>query len=176
MYKKRTIATLLIALFMISTLAVAVSVQGVLAPGMAGGTIEVVSLDLSHLADEELFNAEPETLVLGDIPFDGQHSTVTMEGTLSDLHLSKDDKGAWPDTAYVNIGMRPEADKDRANAGVWFFVAATGAGGSPYELYKAQLEDYTGQCEDPATILMPRGLGDYRYKVTFKPDTGTLIG
>lgn len=147
---------------------------------LEGKSLEVTSL---HLIDvdveltEEAFNAEPETIVLDDVVFDGQSGTVTIEGTLSDLYLSLNDEGKWPDTAYINIGMRPKADKDRANAGVWMVLASTSyGGGPPYKEYKVQLQDWTGQpTADEKYIMMPRGLADYRYKITFVPE-GSIGG
>lgn len=127
----------------------------------AGSTISVESV---HLCDpggetEDAFNGELETLVLDDVAFDAQTcSQVIIEGEVSALVLG----AGWVDTAYVEIGLRPEATMNTRNAGV-YLIALNGASGT-----EIHLQDYTGGGRSGGVITINKD-ADFRYKITLRP-------
>jgi len=163
------------------TLAVAVSLLVVPAMVSAadytvgGSTISVGSVHLCDLGSENAtcFDAEPETLVLLDgITFDAQTSEVVIAGNVSALDLG----AGWVDTAYVEIGLRPDATKDARNAGVYLIALNTG------EETWIHLQDYSGNGnEDPdgtdyAEVIKISGLNTgFRYEMTLTP-SGSIGG
>jgi len=156
--------TLLIAVLLISTITLA-NVSGLIEHlDMAGGTIEVTSIELTG-TPEENFDDEPETLVLDDEVFDAQSKPVTITGTLSDLVLG----AGWVDTAYVEIGVRPAATKDDRNSGVYmiFFAHLDGD-------YFVHLQDYTGH-NNIEGFHVAKDLAPFSYTITLTP-TGDVGG
>ncbi|MBU0777769.1 hypothetical protein KKF82_05885, partial [Patescibacteria group bacterium] len=175
---KKIKATLLIAVFIISTLAIAIPLSAAdeltLNIHMAGGTIQVTSIEpviLEGLTDaqkEAAFDAEPETLVLDTVAFDAQRVPVTIEGTISPTNLG----AAWPTCAYVEIGVRPAATKLERNAGVYLIAYNLAA------QTEIHLQDYSGGGnEGPAQIIYLDGQNTaFRYEITLTPNTATGVG
>lgn len=136
---------------------------------MDGCALEVISKHLCELGEEteEAFNEEPETLVLGDTVFDAQSSPVIIEGTISSLNLGT----GWPETAYIEIGVRPEATKNERNAGIFLIVLVGGCGNIEFHL-----QDYSGGGRVGGVInIDPAGVSNYRYRITLTP-SGTIGG
>jgi len=171
---KKLTATLLIAVFIISTLTIAmtVGVNGLIEHrDMAGGTIQITSItpvileDLNEAEKEAAFYAEPEELVLDNVAFDAQSKPVTITGTLFPIDLG----GVWTNTSYVEIGVRPRATKDERNSGVYMIFFSADA-----ENYTVHLQDYTGH----GNILgfnANKSLAPFSYKITLTP-TGAVGG
>jgi len=162
---KKLTTILLIATLMISTLTVAVSVQGLpVYHGMAGGTIQVTSITPVTELDESAFDAEPETLVLDDVVFDAQSGPVIIDGKISALTGT-----VWPDTAYIEIGVRPKATKDERNSGVYMIFYSLDA-----DNYYVHLQDYTGHGHSLG-FSVAKNLAPFTYKITLTP-TGDIGG
>ncbi len=126
-----------------------------------GSSIEVTSLNLCELGAETegAFNAEPETLVVDGEAFDAQsRSQLTIEGEVSDLVLGV----GWVNTAYVEIGLRPEATMNARNAGV-YLIALNGDSGT-----EIHLQDYTGGGRTGGVISITKDTA-FRYKITLTP-------
>ncbi|GAH36230.1 unnamed protein product, partial [marine sediment metagenome] len=151
--------TLLIAVLLISTLAIAIPTVSADLVTMAGGTIEVTSIAPTAGTTEEQFNAEPHYTVLDDTVFDAQSIPVTITGEVSALTLGAN----WLDTAYVEIGVRPEATKTERNSGVYLIAF------NAVDETWVHLQDYTGQNTDPYIIKLPKNT-DFSYKITLTPD------
>jgi len=138
---------------------------------MPGNTVSVRSVNTTGMTPQQAFEAEPETLVLDDhmaVPFDAQTNTVTIEGNISALSLGL----GWPDTAYVEIGVRPESTKYERNAGVYMIFFS-----KDNKTYEVHLQDYTGQRPDADQIItLKRGMEPYTYKITLTPDEIGGIG
>lgn len=130
---------------------------------LKGGSVNVISKHLCELGEEneEAFNGEPETLMLGNTFFDAQNSPVVIEGVISNLNLGT----IWPDTAYIEIGIRPEATKNTKNAGIFLIAFAAGGG-----IIKFHLQDYTGGGRDGGIISIDSaGVNNYRYRIILTP-------
>lgn len=123
---KAKIATLIIPAFMLISLVSVVSAQEFHA--MEGSSVSVTSE----------VGAWPQETVLDDAIFDAQSGPVAIGGTIFDLYLAS---GGWPDTAYLEIGVRPEATKEVTNAGVYMIVLASQTEG----ILAIHLQDYGGQ-------------------------------
>lgn len=126
----------------------------------AGSTISVISQHLCELGGETqgAFNAEPKTIVLDAAAFNAQTNPVTIEGEVSVLALGD----GWVDTAYIEIGLRPEATKNARNAGV-YLIALNGADGT-----QVHLQDYTGGGRLGGVIPIPKN-SDFSYEITLTP-------
>lgn len=169
---KRKIFSILFALALsvslVTAVPVAVSANGTTYT-QKGGVITVIS---KHICDlkaetEEAFKAEPETLVLDDVAFDAQTcSQVTIEGEVSDLVSG----AGWPSTAYVEIGLRPEATKADRNAGVYLIAFNVDGVGT-----RIHLQDYTGSGQSGGLINIAAQNSAFRYKITLKP-SGSIGG
>ena len=131
--------------------------------GMAGSTVSVTSIDTSGMTDEDAFNNEPETLVLDNVPFDAQTAPVTMEGEVLALDLGN----GWVDTAYVEIGVRPESTKDERNAGVYLIAFNVDGDGT-----WVHLQDYSGNGQSGGVIKIGED-SDFSYKMTLTPSGST---
>lgn len=107
--------------------------------------------------------SEPETLVLDDMPFDAQTAPVTLEGEVSALDLGN----GWADTAYVEIGVRPESTKNERNAGV--YLIAFNVGGVETRI---NLQDYSGNGQSGGVISIDKD-SDFSYKMTLTPSGST---
>lgn len=136
---------------------------------LEGKTIGVTSItpvvldELDDLQKEAAFDAEPETLVLDDVAFDAQSGPVTIEGTISDLNLG----AGWVDTAYVEIGVRPEATKGKRNAGIYMIFLSASA-----DNYLVHLQDYTGH-GNTLGFTVAKNLAPFTYKITLTPTDST---
>lgn len=149
----RTLATLLIATFMISMFAVGVQANQFLT--MEGSSLSVTSE----------YGAYPEVTVLDDVAFDAQSGLVTIEGTISDLNVAS---GGWPDTAYLEIGVRPETTKEETNAGVYMIVFGSSQSG----ILAIHLQDYGGQrppCPPWPAYIPVEKAEKIDYKITLIP-------
>ena len=129
----------------------------------AGSTVEVTSLaePQPDPQTEEGFNAEPETLVLDAAAFDAQTNPVTIEGSVSALDLG----AGWLNTAYVEIGLRPEATKTERNAGV--YLIAFNLTGDP-GMTRIHLQDFTGS-GNANVIDIPGRDSAFYYRITLEP-------
>lgn len=131
--------------------------------GMKGNDIEVQSNHScdQRSEDEDCFKSEPETLTVDDVAFDAQSNPVTIEGEISALTLGT----GWPNTAYVEIGVRPEDTMYERNAGVYMIFFSEG------DTFQAHLQDYTGQKTDGQIITaIEKAKGPYTYKITLTPN------
>ena len=128
---------------------------------LVGDTIQVTSQHLCELGAEtpEAFNNEPETLVVDSVAFDAQsRRQVTIEGEVSDLNLGT----GWVNTAYVEIGLRPEATMNTRNAGV-YLIALNGDSGT-----EIHLQDFTGGGRTGSVITITKDAA-FRYRITLTP-------
>ena len=140
---------------------------------LAGSTIAVTSLETPFTEQtEDAFIAEPHTTVVDDVAFDAQSSSqVVIEGAVSALNLG----AGWLDTAYVEIGLRPEATMDARNAGV--YLIAFNLPGDPGETV-IHLQDYTGNGnENPdetnyADVINISKDSDFQYEIILTPSGG----
>ena len=165
---KRKIFSTLFALVLVLTLGLVTAVPAAVSANgttFAGSTIEVTSQTppSTEPLDEADFDAEPHTTVVDEVPFDAQTGPVIIEGEVSDLGLG----AGWVDTAYLEIGLRPEATKDASdrNAGV-YLIAYTAYEGKGTEIH---LQDYTGMGYSLGVINLPVINTGFRYKITLEP-------
>ena len=139
---------------------------------MTGGAVSVRSVNMTNMTEEEMFNAEPETLRLDDhmaTPFNAQTDPVTIEGNVTALNLGP----GWPNTAYVEIGVRPDATKNSRNAGV--YLIAFNVENAINETW-IHLQDYTGNGnEDPDDVIKIDRNSDFSYEITLTP-SGSIGG
>ncbi|GAJ03592.1 unnamed protein product, partial [marine sediment metagenome] len=103
-----------------------------------------------------------ETLVLDDVAFNAQAQPVTITGTIDPLELGT----GWPNTAYVEIGVRPAATMTTRNAGVYLIFFAVG------DHYEVHLQDYSGQRPAPEIIKLAKTLAPFAYEIKLTPVTG----
>lgn len=162
---KRKIFSILFALVLVLSFSLVTAVPAAVSANgttqtLAGSTIEVTSLHLCNLGaeTEDAFNNEPEALVVDDTAFDAQTYPVTIEGEVTALSLG----AGWVDTAYVEIGLRPEATMNARNAGVYLIALNT-----PTKT-QIHLQDYTGGGRSGGVIEIDPNSA-FRYKVTLLP-------
>jgi len=161
---KRKILSVLLTLVLVLSfsLLTATPVAAATTFTQAGSTIAVTSLAEPFTEQtDEAFDAEPHTTVVDAAVFDAQtRSQVTIEGAISDLNLG----AGWPSTAYVEIGLRPEATKDDRNAGVYLIAFNVDSVGT-----RIHLQDYTGSGQLGGLIDIPTPNTAFRYKITLEP-------
>ncbi|MBA7602953.1 hypothetical protein ES703_10049 [subsurface metagenome] len=129
---------------------------------------EFLTMEGSSVSVTSEVGAWPQETVLDDVAFNAQSGLVTIEGTIFDLDVAS---GGWPDTAYLEIGVRPEATKEETNAGVYMIVFASSQSG----ILAIHLQDYGGQrppCPPwPAYIDTEKAKEGVRYKITLIPSS-----
>ncbi len=129
---KAKIATLMISALML------ISLISVFQAGTASASPEkLLEMKGSSLSVTSESGMWPEETVLDDVAFNAQSGLVTIEGTIFDLYVAS---GVWPDTAYLEIGVRPEATKEETNAGVYMIALASSAPG----ILVFHMQDYGG--------------------------------
>ena len=139
---------------------------------------EFLTMEGSIVSVTSEVGAWPQETVLYDAVFDAQSGSdnIVIEGTIFDLYVAS---GGWPDTAYLEIGVRPEATKEETNAGVYMIALASQTEG----ILVFHMQDYGGhrpggygagsicvyvdtekaQKIDYRITLMPDGLGGTAY-------------
>jgi len=131
--------------------------------GMKEGSVDVKSVKCDD-GTEGCFNNETETLVLNSMAFNAD--TVIIEGEVSSLDLGQ----GWPNTAYVEIGVRPDDAKDSRNAGVYLI-----AFNLDDTIMRIHLQDYTGNGAGvTGDNVIDIAKSDFSYKITLNSGTATL--
>jgi len=103
------------------------------------------------------------------VKIDAQNYGTVITGSISNLDLGT----AWPDTAYLEIGLRPEATKEVTNAGIYMIVFASS---NPDRLV-FHMQDYTGHrpggfgSESICVYVDKEKAQRIDYKITLIPST-----
>ena len=137
------------------------------------GAQEFHTLEGNSVSVTSEAGAWPQETVLHDATFDAQNTPVSIEGSIFDLYVAS---GSWPDTAYLEIGVRPEATKEQTNAGVYMIVFASSQSG----ILAIHLQDYGGQrppCPPwPAYMDAEKAKEGIDYRIILVPHKDSLGG